>query len=387
MGVPQPEALPAEYGCNLDFSAPSSDSGTVCGMVISETPATKYLLAGDFYLAPVIYSKAKLEDGSEIDIPFVSLNVGSDKVADIKTESGGFVFLDVPPGEYGVVIYTPVQSFLFHDGAGQNTLMFEIVAGEVNQLRPNLAGLRTWAMTAQSKPTILIVDDEPRMVRFVKMNLDLEGYLTLEANNGMQALEKVRNHQPDLVLLDVEMPGMDGFETLHRIREVSDAPVIMLTVRSDEDDRIKGLDLGADDYITKPFSPRELSSRIRAVLRRFEQPGRLQDQIIAIDDRLQVDLQRRQVIVDGERIGLRPTEYRLLYHLIQNAGWVVPHETLLTKVWGHEYIDDNHLLRLYITYLRQKIEPDLANPRYIFTERGLGYRFVDYRRELRDEME
>lgn len=104
------------------------------------------------------------------------------------------------------------------------------------------------------KPTILIVDDEPRMVRFVKMNLDLEGYLTLEANNGMQALEKVRNHQPDLVLLDVEMPGMDGFETLHRIREVSDAPVIMLTVRSDEDDRIKGLDLGADDYITKPFN-------------------------------------------------------------------------------------------------------------------------------------
>ncbi len=242
-------------------------------------------------------------------------------------------------------------------------------------------------MTARAKPTILIVDDEPRMVRFVKMNLDLEGYLTLEANNGMQALEKVRNHQPDLVLLDVEMPGMDGFETLHRIREVSDAPVIMLTVRSDEDDRIKGLDLGADDYITKPFSPRELSSRIRAVLRRFEQPGRLQDQIIAIDDRLQVDLQRRQVIVDGERIGLRPTEYRLLYHLIQNAGWVVPHETLLTKVWGHEYIDVNHLLRLYITYLRQKIEPDLANPRYIFTERGLGYRFVDYRRELRDEME
>ena len=242
-------------------------------------------------------------------------------------------------------------------------------------------------MTAQSKPTILIVDDEPRMVRFVKMNLDLEGYLTLEANNGMQALEKVRNLQPDLVLLDVEMPGMDGFETLHRIREVSDAPVIMLTVRSDEDDRIKGLDLGADDYVTKPFSPRELSSRIRAVLRRFEQPGRIKDQIVTIDDRLQVDMQRRQVIVEGERVGLRPTEYRLLYHLIQNAGWVVPHETLLTKVWGHEYIDDNHLLRLYITYLRQKIEPDLANPRYIFTERGLGYRFVDYQHELQGERE
>jgi two-component system KDP operon response regulator KdpE len=236
-------------------------------------------------------------------------------------------------------------------------------------------------MSNPAHKTILVVDDEPRIVRFVKMNLDLEGYITLEANNGMQALEKVRDHQPDLVLLDVEMPGMDGFEVLRRIREIGDMPVIMLTVRSDENDKIKGLDLGADDYVTKPFSPRELSSRIRAVLRRFESPARPEDQIVAIDDRLQVDLQRRQVRVDGEWIGLRPTEYRLLYHLIQNAGWVMPHETLLTKVWGHEYINDNHLLRLYITYLRQKIEPDPTNPRYIFTERGLGYRFVDFKRQ------
>ena len=234
-------------------------------------------------------------------------------------------------------------------------------------------------MTTQPKQTILVVDDEPRMVRFVKMNLDLEGYLTLEANDGFQALEKVRDHNPDLVLLDVEMPGMDGFETLKRLREISEAAVIMLTVRSEEEDRIKGLDLGADDYVTKPFSPRELSSRIRAVLRRFEQPARPDQQIVAIDDRLQVDFQRRDVIVDGERISLRPTEYRLLYHLIQNAGWVVPHETLLTKVWGHEYINDNHLLRLYITYLRKKIETDPADPQYIFTERGLGYRFVDFK--------
>ena len=114
-------------------------------------------------------------------------------------------------------------------------------------------------------------------------------------------------------------------------------------------------------------------------MRRFEERGRPDQQIITIDEHLQVDLQRRDVIVDGERLGLRPTEYRLLYHLIQNAGWVVPHETLLTKVWGHEYINDNHLLRLYITYLRKKIEPDPANPRYIFTERGLGYRFVDFK--------
>ncbi|MEX1018102.1 MAG: response regulator transcription factor [Litorilinea sp.] len=236
-------------------------------------------------------------------------------------------------------------------------------------------------MSDQPKKKVLVVDDEPRMVRFVKMNLDLEGYLTLEANNGMQALDKVREHNPELVLLDVEMPGMDGFETLKRLREISDSAVIMLTVRADEEDRIKGLDLGADDYVTKPFSPRELASRIRAVLRRFESQGRPEAQIIHIDDYLQVDLQRRDVIVNGERLGLRPTEYRLLYHLIQNAGWVVPHETLLTKVWGHEYINDNHLLRLYITYLRKKIEPDPADPRYIFTERGLGYRFVDYKPE------
>ncbi len=144
-------------------------------------------------------------------------------------------------------------------------------------------------MTTQPKKTVLVVDDEPRMVRFVKMNLDLEGYLTLEANNGYQALEKVRDHQPDLVLLDVEMPGMDGFETLRRLREISDTPVIMLTVRSDEDDRIKGLDLGADDYITKPFSPRELSSRIRAVLPGEGRLGRFRQ---ARDAAPEIDLER-----------------------------------------------------------------------------------------------
>jgi two-component system KDP operon response regulator KdpE len=235
-------------------------------------------------------------------------------------------------------------------------------------------------MSDKPRATILVVDDEPRMNRFVKMNLDLEGYFTLEANSGIQALEKVRDYNPDVVLLDVEMPGLDGFETLKRIRQISDAPVIMLTVRSDEADKIKGLDLGADDYITKPFSPRELSSRIRAVHRRFEQKNPLDKPIVKIDDRLQFDLQRRDVIVDGQRINLRPTEYRLLYHLIQNAGWVVPHETLLTKVWGPEYVNDNHLLRLYITYLRKKIEPDLDHPRYINTERGLGYRFTDFKK-------
>jgi len=242
-------------------------------------------------------------------------------------------------------------------------------------------------MSDQAKKQILVVDDEPRMVRFVKMNLDLEGYITIEANDGMTALEKVREYNPDLVLLDVEMPGLDGFATLKKIRELSEAAVIMLTVRSDEEDRIKGLDLGADDYVTKPFSPRELSSRIRAVLRRFEQPSRPEDQIVIIDERVQVDLQRRDVLVEGKRMSLRPTEYRLLYHFIQNAGWVMPHESLLTKVWGHEYVNDNHLLRLYINYLRKKIEIDPAKPSYIFTERGLGYRFVDFKSEVKPSKE
>lgn len=230
------------------------------------------------------------------------------------------------------------------------------------------------------KKRILVVDDEPRMRRFVRMNLDLEGYDVIEADNGLAALNKVRDEMPDLVLLDVAMPELDGFETLEHIREVSAVPVIMLTVRSDEDDRIRGLDLGADDYVTKPFSPRELLSRIRAVLRRVEPAKSSMEEPLVVDEDLQIDFPRRAVIARGEHIKLRPTEYRLLSHLVDNAGWIVPQETLLAKVWGPEYRDDNQLLRLYITYLRKKIEPDPANPRYILTERGVGYQFVDYKK-------
>jgi two-component system KDP operon response regulator KdpE len=231
------------------------------------------------------------------------------------------------------------------------------------------------------KKSILVVDDEPRMRRFVHMNLDLEGYEVMEAENGLKALDRVRENLPDLVVLDVMMPDLDGFETLERIRETSAVPVIMLTVKGDEDDRIRGLDLGADDYITKPFSPRELSSRIRAVLRRVE-PAKLgADKPLIIDEDLLVDFPHRAVIARGETIKLRPTEYRLLLHLVENAGWIVPQETLLSKVWGPEYRDDNQLLRLYITYLRKKIEPDPASPKYILTERGVGYQFVDFKRK------
>lgn len=228
---------------------------------------------------------------------------------------------------------------------------------------------------------ILIVDDEARMRRFIRMNMELEGYQIIEADNGIDALEQIRQYTPDLVIMDVMMPEMDGFETLRMLREISTVPVILLTVKSDEEDKIQGLGLGADDYVTKPFSPRELISRVAAVLRRAEWPSPTPRTVLKIDGRLSIDFNRHQVIVEGERIDLRPTEYRLLNHLIQNAGWVVPHETLLAKVWGYEYRDETHYLRLYINYLRKKIEEDPANPKYILTERGVGYRFVDFKKE------
>lgn len=227
----------------------------------------------------------------------------------------------------------------------------------------------------------LVVDDEAPLADVVASYLRREYFEVTVCHTGAQALTVARDVDPDVVVLDLGLPGIDGVEVCRQLRTFSDAYVVMLTARDTEVDTIVGLSVGADDYVTKPFSPRELSSRIRAVLRRIEPASRPDKQVMKIDDRLQIDLQRRDVIVEGERLSLRPTEYRLLYHLVQNAGWVVPHETLLTKVWGHEYINDNHLLRLYITYLRKKIEVDPADPQYIFTERGLGYRFVDFKQD------
>jgi two-component system KDP operon response regulator KdpE len=229
---------------------------------------------------------------------------------------------------------------------------------------------------------ILVVDDEPRMIGFIRMNLELEGHQVIEAHSGLEALEAIRTKLPDVVLLDVMMPELDGFETLRMLREFSNIPVIMLTAKGEENDKVYGLELGADDYVTKPFGPRELSSRIKAVLRRAEMPSTSPDQaILTIDDRLQIDFNRREVIVEGEHIKLRPTEYRLLYHLIENAGWTVPHDQLLAKVWGYEYRDEAHYVRLYVNYLREKIEEDPSNPKYILTERGVGYRFVDFKHQ------
>ncbi len=227
---------------------------------------------------------------------------------------------------------------------------------------------------------ILVVDDEARMVRFIQLNLEHDGFQVISAYNGREALEQVRSQLPNLILLDVMMPDLDGFEVLERIREQSAVPVIMLTAKGEEDDRVRGLELGADDYITKPFSPRELVSRVRAVLRRTETESSVASGMIEVDDRLKLDFNRREIWINDKIIQLRPTEYRLLYHLVQNAGWVITHEQLLTKVWGYEYRDEPHYVRLYINYLRKKLEEDPANPKYILTERGVGYRFVDYKR-------
>jgi two-component system KDP operon response regulator KdpE len=226
---------------------------------------------------------------------------------------------------------------------------------------------------------VLLVDDEPNLVDAVRLYLEMEGLVILTAMSGQEALEKLRDLLPDLVILDVMMPGMDGFETLREIRKVSNVPVIMLTARGEEDDKVRGLRLGADDYVAKPFSQRELLSRVQAVLRRAEAPPLVARTTVEVDEDLTIDFSRAEVFLRGQRVQLTPTEYRLLYHLASNPGRVLPYETILAKVWGMEYREEEHYVRLYVNYLRQKIEPDPGRPKYILTERGLGYRFVDFR--------
>jgi DNA-binding response OmpR family regulator len=244
----------------------------------------------------------------------------------------------------------------------------------------SVSGDRSNADVGGAQRRILLVDDEPDLLRAVRLYLEDQGYLLFTAENGQDALEAVRTRLPDLVVLDVRLPDLDGFEVLHRLREASNVPVIMLTVQGEEADRVRGLRLGADDYLAKPFSQRELAARIAAVLRRAEQPAHVPKTELVVDDRLRLDFDRNEVWADGKRVSLTPTEYRLLYHLASNPGRVMPFEALLTRVWGWEYRGADHYVRLYVSYLRQKLEPDPSTPRYILTEKGLGYRFVDLKR-------
>ena len=217
--------------------------------------------------------------------------------------------------------------------------------------------------------------DEPRLVDAIGMNLSLEGYEVLAAFSGYEALRKIEEDGPDLVTLDIQMPDMDGFETLRRIRQISDVPVIMITVMGKDFDKVKGLILGADDYISKPFRQQELLARIGAVIRRSEWNG-IKPGFVRVDDDISIDFGRCIMNVRGTEVRLRPTENRLLYRLITNAGHILSHESLLKNVWGPEYRDDVDYLRAYIRYLRRKIEADPADPKIIITHQGVGYELV-----------
>ncbi len=221
---------------------------------------------------------------------------------------------------------------------------------------------------------ILIVDDEPDVRRAVRLTIQLQEpeWEVLEAENGEAGLLKVEQEHPDLVLLDLIMPGMNGFETLEQIRLFSDVPVIILTVRDDELDKVRGLELGADDYIVKPFGHLELMARMRSVLRRVEGSVARHEPPVEIDG-LRIDFDRRQVTLHGQVVPMTATEYHLLEILARNAGRVVPYQTLLNRVWGRYAVDSNNYLKVYIHRLRQKLEKDPTHPRYIRTVRGQGY--------------
>jgi two-component system KDP operon response regulator KdpE len=223
---------------------------------------------------------------------------------------------------------------------------------------------------------ILIVDDDRDLLEAVGLGIQLQwqGADVLVATDGEQGLDVFFHQGPDVVLLDVGLPRLDGFEVLRRIRQVADTPVLMLTARGDELDKVRGLEIGADDYITKPFSPLELLARIKAVLRRAElpPPARAMPSVVIGD--LAINFDSHEVTKRGEPVALTALEYRLLYHLVRNAGHVLPREALLGRVWGDEYRDQSDYLKVYISRLRSKLEDDPDHPRYILTERGLGYR-------------
>lgn len=223
---------------------------------------------------------------------------------------------------------------------------------------------------------ILVVDDERDMLKVITWSLNFQepDWKILTASSGEQALRLFEEERPDIVLLDVAMPEMSGFEVLRQIRRFSNIPVIMVTVREGELDKVRGLELGADDYVTKPFGHLELLARIRAVLRRAQSWPLVHEEPFIYDD-FKMDFLTRQVTVGSKVAELTNIEYKLLYHLVRNSGRPLSHEMLLDRVWGREYIDEIDYLRVYIGRLRSKIEPDPSHPRFIFTEHGVGYRF------------
>jgi two-component system, OmpR family, KDP operon response regulator KdpE len=225
-----------------------------------------------------------------------------------------------------------------------------------------------------TKPRVLIVDDEPKLVKLVREILTATNYQVLAASNGENAIETIAVEQPDLVLLDLILPGdMDGYEVSRRVREFSDVPIIMLTAKVREADILRGFEMGADDYITKPFSAKELLARIRAVLKRVKGEVTAPAEAEIVYGNLKIDLARRRVTLAGRQVRLTPTEYSLLHELATHCNQVMLHEQLLTAIWGREYRNDLDYLRAYIHYLRQKLEPDPSNPKMILSSPGVGY--------------
>jgi two-component system KDP operon response regulator KdpE len=223
---------------------------------------------------------------------------------------------------------------------------------------------------------ILVVDDEPRVVQLVRAVLGSVGYEVVAAITGESAIEMVALEQPDLLLLDIRLPnGPDGYEVCERIREFSDVGVIMLTAKAQQEDILRGFEVGADDYLTKPFNAKELVARVKAVLKRTKHPEERGGATMMCGD-LKIDFARRTVNVRGGVVSLTPTEYALLSQLAQNPNCVMTHRDLLTEVWGQEYRDDVDYLRAYVRYLRRKLEPDPSNPQYILTSQGVGYMLV-----------
>jgi two-component system KDP operon response regulator KdpE len=224
------------------------------------------------------------------------------------------------------------------------------------------------------KPRVLVVDDEPETIKYVSTNLRVRGYDVLTAQDGLTALREFDQSIVDLVILDIMMPGPDGFEVCRAIRRRSDVPIVMLSARGQERDIVRALDLGADDYLTKPFGVEEMLARVRAALRRTNQTGTAPRPPLVVQD-LEIDFGARKVTAMGQEVQLTPTEYDLLAHLAINAGRVLTHRSLLQAVWGPEYGDETEYLWAYIRRLRRKIEPDPSNPRYILTQPGVGYSF------------
>ena len=224
---------------------------------------------------------------------------------------------------------------------------------------------------------LLIIEDDADLVKALDVYFSREGYSVVTAANGLEGLQELYKEHPDIVVLDIAMPKMDGWEVCRRIREMSDVPVVILTARVQEDERVKGLKLGADDYVVKPFSLKELEARLEAVLRRTHVAQPAKEGIIFANEELSIDAERLTVTRRGKHVDLTPTEWRLLLLLAENEGRVLTHRQILEKIWGAEYADDVDYVKLFVYRLRRKIEADPEHPSYILSERGIGYRFVN----------